>query len=954
MKSVNIILSAVAVITISCTGSHDASTPVDMVNPLIGTGDHGHTYPGATVPFGAVQLSPDTRRGNWDACSGYHYSDSTIDGFSHTHLSGTGCIDLGDILVRPTVSYKEPMAFSHKNEKATPGYYSVDLSDIGVKAELTATTHTGVHRYTYDNGVNPEIAIDLLHSLDNETIDSLRLYQINEYELAGMRASSGWTPGEQVYFTARFSAPIRNIDIEDNSEAMITFAPDASPLTVAIGISGVSADNARLNLDTEVPTLDFDSIANAARDRWSDALEVITVEGGTPDQKRNFYTALYHSFVIPNTVSDVNGEWRRNDNSLGSGAEGITHYSTFSLWDTFRAWNPLMTITNPELVTDMINSMLDMYDDMGELPIWPLASGETECMIGYHSASVIADAYLKGIRGFDAEKALQAMVHSSNINGKGSAEYVANGYIPANRTRESVSCTLEYAYDDWCIARMAEALGHEDIASEYYRRATNYANVFDGSTRFFRGRRDDGNWLVPFNPADADRSFTEATPWHYRFFAPHDVAGMISLFGGTESFKVALDSLFNNAPVVETELSDISGLHGQYAHGNEPSHHMAYLYNYIGEPWKTQELTRTLLDEMYQPVPEGICGNEDCGQMSAWYIFSSLGFYPVCPGSNEYVLTTPLFEHATLRLPGNRTLTINAEGASKNKYIKSVSLNGTPIEAGFITHDMLMQGGILDFVLDNKPDKGRGVSTMGVPYSLSSDKIVSIPYIKEDIYLFEDSTPVTIASATPGAEIRFTLDGSEPTSESPLYTGPFTADHTMTVLARAFKDDMEPSRIMNMRAVKGEFTPSTKVNNPIPGVAFTYTEGIFSNVAEMSKAPILKRGTMEYPDITGADIDDHFGFIFTGYIDCPIDGVYTFMTASDDGSVLEIDGKTVVNNDGSHAAIPSTGKVMLRQGMHPFTLRYFEDYEGEDLQWGWQIPGSDVIEPIPAEVLYIR
>lgn len=950
MKSVLRTLPAVILVLSSC-GTPSQDDPVDLVDTMIGTGEHGHTYPGATVPRGAVQLSPDTRRGNWDACAGYHYTDSTIDGFSHTHLNGTGCIDLGDILVRPTHS-AGPLSFSHSAETSAPGYYRVTLPDIGVTAELTATAHAGIHRYTYPSGAAPEITFDLTHSLDNETIDSLRLTLNDDITLTGLRATTGWTPGQQVYFTARFSAPVVDAEILGDTLARLTFAPDASPLTVAVGLSGISADNARLNLDTEVTSLDFDSISSAARDRWADALSVITVDGGSRDQRRMFYTALYHSMVTPNLTSDVNGQWRRNDNSVGM--SDTPHYSTFSLWDTFRAWNPLMTVTEPGLVSDMINSMLDMYDDSGELPIWPLSSGETGCMIGYHSVPVITDAFFKGIGGFDPERALEAMIKSSDINAKGSAEYVAEGYIPANRTRESVSCTLEYAYDDWCIARMAEALGHDDVAERYYRRAANYANVFDGSTRFFRGRRDDGNWMQPFDPAAVDRALTEATPWHYRFFAPHDVTGLISLFGGVEPFTAALDSLFSDAPVAATELSDITGLHGQYAHGNEPSHHMPYLYNYIGQPWKTQELTRTLLDEMYQATPGGLCGNEDCGQMSAWFIFSSLGFYPVCPGSGQYVLTTPLFEKATIRLPNGKTLTVTAPGAGSMRYISEVTLNGTPVTTNFITHDMIMDGGQLDFVLSAKPDTSRGTSAEDAPYSMSLAAAASVPYVTEDLYLFIDSIPVTIASVTPGAEIRYTLDGSEPTRESALYTAPLTADRTMTIRARAYADGLEPSGVMTMKAVRGIWHPATAVNQLTPGVRYTYTEGTFANVAEMSRGRILDRGMMPQPDITGAPAADHFGYIFTGYIDCPADGLYTFMTASDDGSVLEIDGETVVNNDGSHAAIPATGKILLRKGLHPFTLRYFEDYEGEELSWGWQLPGALAVTPIPSGSLYVR
>lgn len=450
-------------------------------------------------------------------------------------------------------------------------------------------------------------------------------------------------------------------------------------------------------------------------------------------------------------MNDVNGQYRRNDQSVATLPAGRRHYSTLSLWDTFRAWNPLQTLVDTTLVRDMACSMLDMYDATGELPIWPLASGETRTMIGYHAASVIADAWMKGIRGYDGMQALEAMVRSSNINAKGSDDYVANGFIPSENTRESVSCTLEYAYDDWAIARMAEALGCNDTAREYYRRALNYVNVFDGSTRFFRGRRSDGGWTTPFEEFATGRDYTEATPWHYRFFAPHDINGLEQLFGGRTPFVDELDRLFTlTSEEMQLDVADVTGLMGQYAHGNEPSHHMAYLYNYVGMPWRTQELTRRLLDEMYAPTPEGIIGNEDCGQMSAWYIFSSLGFYPVCPGSNEFVLTTPLFDRATVRLANGRTLTVTADNPRRNRYIDAVTLDGVPVEANFVTYEQLMQGGELHFSLCEEPNLDRGTEPEAAPYSLTRGEVVSVPYTTQSVSLFTEPIEIDLATTTPG------------------------------------------------------------------------------------------------------------------------------------------------------------------------------------------------------------
>ena len=942
------------VATASCS-SVDTSAPIDLVDPFIGTGFHGHTYPGATVPFGAVQLGPDTRMGNWDACSGYHYSDSTIDGFSMTHLSGTGCIDLADILFRP-VPGNAPMPFSHKNEKASPGYYEVTLTDPSIKVELTASEHCGLQRYTYPDNQQATVTIDLFHSLEpGESRDSIQLAIVGNDCVQGMRITSGWTPNQHIYFTTRFSAPFEKAEFDSaHTTVTLTFAPDLHCVMSRTGISSVSVANAAENLQAEISDFDFDATHAAARALWSQELDKIIVEGGSLSERRTFYTALYHTMVVPNIVSDINGQYRRNNQEIATLDGNAKRYSTFSIWDTYRAWNPLMTIINPGLVGDMVNSMMDMYDAQGELPIWPLASGETKCMIGYHSASVIADAHLKGIGGFDSKKALDAMVTSSNINEKGSEQYTSMGFIPANEKREAVSVQLEFAYDDWCIARMAESIGDTATARQYYNRAQSYANVFDGSTRFFRGKRGDGNWVGSFNPQAVDRSFTEATPWQYRFYAPHDVNGLINLFGGREAFASALDSIFLVSSEIVGELSDITGMKGQYAHGNEPSHHIAYLYNYVGQPWKTQALTRQLLSEMYQDTPEGIIGNEDCGQMSAWYVMTALGLYPFAPGNGEYSITTPLFPRATIKLGNGKTLIITANNPDKNHYIKSLSFNGKPVDVNYLTHEQLMEGGELKFELASSPVTTRGTADASLPYSLTKNQKVSVPYIAEDLYLFLNNSTVTMGTATEGAEIHYTVDGSEPTVESPLYTKPFTIDASTSFKVKAFKDGMEPSNTVSLRAEKAELHPSTAITGLKNGVSYTYVEGVFNRVAQLASSTVKEQGVMPEPSIAGAHQPDHFGYTFTGYINVPVDGVYTFMTRSDDGSVLKIGDEVVVNNDGSHAAIPATGLIPLAKGLHPFTLLYFEDYEGEELSWGWALPGSDEIVPIPANVLFTK
>ncbi|WP_289617620.1 GH92 family glycosyl hydrolase [Alistipes finegoldii] len=954
-KKLTLLLLALA--ALGC--SPRSADPVDYVNPFIGTGFHGHTYPGATTPFGMVQLSPDTRSGNWDACAGYHYSDTTIDGFSHTHLSGTGCADLADILFHPTTReivihdgecVLQPYFFSHDDERASCGYYAVTLPDVNIGVELTAAPRTGVHRYTFTGKGPRQVIVDLLHTITEEKIDLCELRRTAPGELAGMRRTQGWVPDQYVFFAARFSEPFADVQLLGDKQAVLTFAPDVRTLTIAVGLSSVSVENARMNSLAEVPELDFDAVHARAVGQWRKALGDIVVEGGSRDEMTNFYTAQYHTKLTPNLMSDVNGEYRRHDQTVARMPEGESYYSTFSLWDTFRAWNPLQTLVDTALVNDMIRSMLDMYDSTGELTIWPLASGETGTMIGYHAVSVIADAYLKGIRGYDADKALEAMIRSSNINKKGSDYYTAQGYIPSNIKRESVSCTLEYAYDDWAIARMAQAMGRDDIFGEYARRALNYVNVFDGSTCFFRGRQSDGNWSAPFEEFATGRDYTEATPWHYRFFVPHDVNGLIQLFGSREAFIREMDRLFTlESDEMQLDVSDVTGLMGQYAHGNEPSHHMAYLYNYVGQPWKTQELTRRLLHEMYAPTPEGIIGNEDCGQMSAWYVFSSLGFYPVCPGSNEFALTAPQFPKAVVRLANGRTLTVTADNPRRSVYIASVTLDGKPIDRNYITYDELMQGGELHFALRPRPDYERGTDDAAAPHSLTRGEVVSIPYTTQNVSLFTEPIAVALATTTSGAEIRYTLDGSEPTETSALYAAPVPVDRSLTLKAKGFKPGAAPSRTLTLEAEKAVFRKGAPAGETAtrPGVAYSYYEGVFSCVNDIRKGKYVSSGTMPAPSIAQAPQEDHFAYVFTGLILIPERGVWEFMTKSDDGSVLTIGDRKVVDNDGSHASVMATGRVALEAGLHPYTLLYFEDYEGQDLSWGWKAPGAEGFEAIP-------
>lgn len=935
----------------------------ESVNPFIGTDFHGHTYPGATLPFGAVQLSPDTRKGNWDACAGYHYSDTTLIGFSHTHLSGTGCIDFGDILFRPIVkqispsalSTLPPLPFSHKHETAHPGYYEVDLPSIKVNVQLTATPHVGVHRYDFAHNPTAAIVVDLSHSLDKEQLLAAQIHQSDSNEIRGMRNTNGWVEQQQIYFVAQFSAPIHHIEYVDSTMAILYFSqPQNSVVEAKVGLSIVSCDNAAQNLQSETAHKDFQQLRNLAKQTWQQQLSKIQIKGASQKQRTIFYTALYHSLIVPNVVSDVNGQYRTPKMQIATSVPHRQSYSTFSFWDTFRAWHPLMTLIDTSLVNNIIQSSLDFYQHTGKLPIWSLSSGETNTMIGYHAVSVIADAYLRGIRGYDTEKALEAMIATAEQHKKGAEEYRQYGFIPSNFKRQSVSSLLEFSYDDWCIAMMAKSMRRDSIYHIYAKRAQSYVNAFNGATLFFQGKRNDGNWQTPFNPLHLTREYTEANAWQYRFFVPHDINGLVQLFGGKRPFIIALDSLFSIKTRVKNDIEDVTGLIGQYAQGNEPSHHIAFLYNYVGQPWKTQAMVRRILTEKYDDSPDGICGNEDCGQMSAWYILSALGLYPVCPGSGQFSLTSPLFEEATVTLANGHLLTIRANNPLHNTYIDKVTLRGHEIKENFIDYDELMKGGELKFYLTSHPNKQRGAHPQSYPSSMTKGHKVSVPYIDKDVYLFADTINVYLLSATPDASIYYTLDGSIPTMQSLLYTQPLHLSATTPIRAVAVKEGFLPSDELKVVAKKAIYLPSLSLKPSTRGVNAQYYEGPCSSVKDIAALLEVCRGIISYPSIVDAPAEDHFAYKFSGLIYTPQTGIYTFQTKSDDGSVLMIDNHQVVNNDGSHAAISATGKVALEKGWHRYKILYFEDYEGQHFEWKWKKPNDKEYVSIPMSYLCVK
>ena len=806
------------------------------VNPFIGTGGHGHTFPGASLPFGMMQLSPDTRLEGWDGCSAYHGSDSVIYGFSHTHLSGTGCSDYGDILIMPVSGpvnlkdYGYASPFSKKDEFAKPGYYRVNLLKNQVTAELTTTLRSGIHRYTYltDNQVN--IVFDLKHR-DKVLESGLKIAGSDEIE--GFRVSQAWASRQMIYFVAKFSRPFTSYVISskeqlssdlkevnsDDIKAFFTF--DNNPtgqILVKVGISGVSTEGARKNLEAEISGWDFDTIADRASATWDKALGKIKAEDGTPDQQVVFYTALYHTMLQPNIYNDVDSLYRGRDMKIHK-ADGFDYYTVFSLWDTYRAANPLYTILEPKRVNDFVHTFLRQYDEGGMLPVWELSGNETGCMIGYHAVPVIADAWLKDIRGFDGEKALQAMKHSAGQDHLGLKYYKKKGYIPADREGESVSKTLEYAYDDWCIAMMAKSLGKEEDHKTYMIRAQNYKNIFDRITGFMRAKSNE-TWFTPFDPAEVNFNYTEANAWQYNFYVPQDLSGLMKLMGGRENFALKLDDLFTaDSKTTGRNQADITGLIGQYAHGNEPSHHIAYLYDYAGTPWKTQSLVHRICTDFYKNSADGLIGNEDCGQMSAWYVFSALGFYPVTPGSGIYAIGTPVFPKATINLENGKLFIIRASNLSDNNfYIQSASLNGKPYTKCYLSHADILKGGELLFNMGPEPNKAWGVGYGMFPDRYISEfSIIPVPSIHQGNQTFMDSTVVGLSCAQPGVNIFYTLDGTEPGLKSRVYQRPFVFRKSTTLKAIAVSQELKKSLPVEAQFIQIPKNRKIKLNTQYAG-----------------------------------------------------------------------------------------------------------------------------------------
>ncbi|QXQ07930.1 GH92 family glycosyl hydrolase [Sphingosinicellaceae bacterium] len=764
-------LFLVALMVHTSSLAQTARAPIEAVDPMIGTAGDGHTFPGAVAPFGMVQLSPDTDtsceiRACYSHAAGYRYDDPTIQGFSHTHFSGAGHSDLGDILVMPQAGSKVQLdpgdpklpgsgyrsRFDHASEVAHPGYYAVTLSDSGVRAELTAGTRIGVHRYTFPSGKAAHLVLDLRSSLYNYPGKILwaGLHLRPDGTVTGFRETRGWAPGRKLFFAMRFSAPLTGHAFVDRDpavaykgfqgpgraaddvaeklgralEAQLDFGVLVRPLEVRVAISGVDENAAVANLDAEPG--DFDAVRGRTATAWSAALGALEIDAPAP-MRTSVYTALYHALLAPSVWGDADGRYRGPDDQVHQ-ATGFTFRSTFSLWDTFRAEHPLLTLVQPGRTTaDVVNSLVasQQQSSFGILPVWQFSGRETWTMIGYHAAPVIADAYLKGLRGFDADAALDAMVASATYAPYGGlGEYMKRGYVPIDKEPEAASKTVEYAYDDWTIARMARAMGRAEVADRFDKRAGYWRNSFDAKTGWLRARLSTGAFRTPFDPTAINygSDYTEGNAWQYSWFAPQDQAGLFRLLGGDAKAVAKLDAMFDfdNSKVDYSHAEDIAGLIGQYIHGNEPSHHVAYLYDFAGAPWRTQARLGQIVGSQYKPTPDGLAGNDDLGQMSAWLVFTALGFYPVAPGSNQYVIGRPFVDRAVLNLEGGKRFVVRTEGLkAANKYVTGITLNGKALDRSYITDAEVRAGGELHFTMGPQPDKGWATAKSARPFSIS-------------------------------------------------------------------------------------------------------------------------------------------------------------------------------------------------------------------------------------------
>ena len=969
MNSRQLLLTLILGLNFHATFSQGQATKHDytkLVGPFIGTGADGNTFPGASYPFGGVQLSPDTQL---NTCGGYAYSDSTILGFSHTHLNGVGEPEYRDVLFMPTTGkvhltagtagvkgsgYRS--AFDHQHEKASPGFYSVFLKDYNIQVELTTTLRAGFHKYTFPKSDESHIIIDLTHP---GGVEFLNIKKISDTEFEGLRRSHGWAWDQYVYFVARFSKPFASADLAINDtikkgiieasgkniKAVLNFqTSDNEAILVKVGISAVSTDGARKNLDTEIPDWNFEAVKKETKNTWNKQLSKIEVEGGTPEQQTVFYTSMYHAALSPNIFMDIDGKYRGTDHKVHENKD-FTTYTVFSLWDTYRALHPLFTIIDQKRTNDFIKTLMQIYDDGGRLPMWPLAGNYTDDMLGYHAVPVIVDAYMKGIRGYDVEKAFKAIKHSAELDKLGLKYYKKIGYLPFDRQGESVSKTLEYCYDDWCISQMAKVLNRMPDYQDYHQRAHYWENVFDPSVGFMRGKGFDRTWQSPFDPL-VNSAYSEGNAYQY-MYVPHDVTGLSTKMGGDLKFSKWLDVLFTLS-----SGNSNRGMIGQYWHGNEPSHHLAYLYDYVGEAWKTQKLVNQILNNLYSTKNDGLAGNDDCGQISAWYILSSIGFYPVAPGQTIYAIGSPLFTKATIHLENGEKFVIRANNNSKgNIYIQSSLLNGKTWAKSYLSNQDLMKGGELVFEMGPNPNKKWGTAQSDQPFSENGNPVVQVPYIKSGELLFENSTSVSLACDSKNSTIRFTLDGSEPNETSPVYSQPFEIKQSTVLKIRAYDQDKKPGSVYVYNFEKSKPKEAVQNARVKPGLHFDYFEKFFVTTADLDIVDPISSGITSNFGLNERKRESYFGLRFDGFIKVPKDGLYTFYLKSNDGSRLFIDGSELIENDANHGAVEEPGNISLKAGLHKIMVKYFNCGGGKALNVNWSGPNLEKHE-IQANDLY--
>ena len=921
-----------------------------LVDPFIGTVGSGNTFSGPVMPYGMVQLSP------------YMRGDKIV-GFSHTRLSGSaggGNYVRGDILVTPTVGgdafdagADHSSKFSHTGEAASPGYYRVLLQDSNIIAELTATTRVGLHRYTFPTTDRADIIFD-----------------INGGELTFDGRELSGHNGNNVYFVARFSKPVRKYSLAVDGElrehttrvkgkhlkGFFRFEiKENKAVLLKVAISMVSIEGARRNLDAELPGWDFAAVREEARAAWNLELRKIQVEGGSPSERTIFYTALYHSFIHPNIYMDVDRTYRSTNGKIYT-AKNFDNYTNFSLWDTFRAVHPLQTIINQKQTAQFIRTFLERYDHAGRLLIMEFngVEGDTPPMIGYHSLSVIADAYVKGIRDYDVEKALEAMIKLADDKQRAGKElYLGYGFIPADLKGQSVSRTLEYSYDDWCVTRLAKDFD-ESSDLRFSQRGAFYKNLFCREVNFMRGRLSNFQWVPDFDPMETINHYTEANAYQYTPFVPQDIEGLIDLMGGDAAFEAWLDACFNT-PMDPSKVNvrDVSGLIGQYAHGNEPSHHIAWLYNYVGAAWKTQKMVRHILTTLYTDKPDGIDGNEDCGQMSAWYVMSAMGIYAVTPGMDYYVIGSPLFDKVTINLENGKRFEIIAKNNGPHRpFIQSAALNGKVYAKTVLRHGDIMRGGKIVFEMGREPNRQWGSAKGDRPYSLKKRfAYASAPKLGFSDIQFLDSMSVAISSDENNARIYYTLDGGEPSEGSTRYTKPIIIKKTTVLKTKNFVDGIYPSRPITVHFEKLDMLDAVQVSDLAPGVTYVYREDNFPNAKSVSQYPALKSGFMATFNVDSVKDERQFGYNFAGYLKVPKTGVYTFSVEANDGAVLYINDRLIVDNDGGHRAQKLFRKIGLVKGWHPIRVDYFQQGLAKSLVVSWQGPGMAEQE-IPASALF--